>query len=303
MAIPDFQTLMLPILKLCADEQEHASREIGSRLADEFGLTQDEREQPLPSGGQALFTNRVAWALAHLKMAKVMENPRRGVYRITPRGLALLEESPASVNMKLLRRFPEYVAARKTDPEPREQIVAVNTPQELIEEAYRAMLAVLSDELLQKVKGCSPLFFQKLVTDLLIKMGYGGTRDEVQRAVKRGADEGIDGIINEDRLGLERVYIQAKRWGDTVVGRPELQRFAGALQGQQANKGVFITTSVFSREARDYAAKISTKIVLVDGEFLVQLMIEHGVGISSVETYDIRQIDSDYFTEEFEPRE
>jgi restriction system protein len=204
--------------------------------------------------------------------------------------------------MKFLQRFPEYVSARKggRDGPPLEdggEPGLPKPPQEIMEEAHQSMAAVLANELLEKIRACSPWFFQKIVKDLLIKMGYGGTPEDVEKSVVRGADEGIDGIINQDRLGLERVYIQAKRWGDSV-GRPEVQKFAGALQGQQAHKGVFITTSAFSKEAQEYAAKIPTKIVLVDGELLAQLMIEHGVGTATVKTYEIKQIDSDYFVED-----
>ena len=302
MAIPDFQALMLPLIELCRDRKEHVAKELVSSLAEQFGLTEEERMQPLPSGGARLFANRVGWALSHLKMAQILENPKRGVYKLTARGLGVLHESPHAVNMKFLHRFPEYAIAKKGGSEGGVAVVegdasAAKPPQEVLEEAYHSMAAVLATELLEKIRACSPWFFQKIVKDLLIKMGYGGTPEDVERSVTRGADEGIDGIINQDRLGLERVYIQAKRWGDSI-GRPEVQKFAGALQGQQAHKGVFITTSAFSKEAQEYAGKIPTKIVLVDGELLAQLMIEHGVGTATVKTYEIKQIDSDYFVEE-----
>jgi len=301
MAIPGFQKLMLPIIKLLEDRKEHTPKELIDSLAGQFKLNEEERKQLLPSRRGRLFANRVGWALSHLKMAEVLESPKRAVYRLSERGVGVLRDKPQTIDMRFLQRFPEYEVARKGGQENRAELkendaLAADPPQETMDQAYESLSAVVASELLMKIKACDPLFFQKIVIDLLMKMGYGVPED-VERSIMGGADEGIDGIINQDRLGLERVYLQAKRWTGPV-GRPEIQRFAGALQGQQAHKGVFITTSAFSKEARDYAAKISTKIVLVDGVLLAKLMIEHDVGTTTVKTYEVKQVDSDYFVED-----
>ncbi len=302
MAIPDFQTIMLPLLRFYADGREHANRDVVAVLADDFNLTEDERDKLLPSGTQRLFDNRVAWARSDLKMANLLENPQRGVFRITARGRGVLGGNPKTLNRKFLSRFPEY-QEKLHPPKTTEGRVGngpeddQKTPEERLEDAYEAIRTALANELLQHVKEASPRFFETLVVELLLKMGYGGTRNDAGRAIGQSGDEGIDGIINEDRLGLDTIYIQAKRW-DAPVGRPETQNFAGALQGQRARKGIFITTSGFSREAREYATRIDSKIVLVDGEMLAQLMIDHSVGTTALQTYDIKRIDSDYFTED-----
>ena len=301
MPIPGFQKLMLPIMKLLADRNEHTPKALIESLADQFRLNEEERKQLLPSRRGRLFANRVGWALSHLKMAEVLENPKRAVYRLSERGVGLLRDNPQTIDMRFLQRFPEYDVARKGGHEEKAELkeddaLGANPPQETMDQAYESLSAVLASDLLIRIKACDPLFFQKIVVDLLMKMGYGVPQD-VERSIMRGADEGIDGVINQDRLGLERVYLQAKRWTGPV-GRPEIQRFAGALQGQQAHKGVFITTSIFSQEAREYAARITTKIVLVDGALLAKLMIEHDVGTTTVKTYEVKQVDSDYFVED-----
>lgn len=298
MAIPDFQTIMLPLLRFCADGKEHANQEALDALATEFGLTNDERKKLLPSGQQRVFDNRVAWARAHMKMALLIENPRRGIFRITGRGKSILEQSPPSIDLKFLRQFSEYVDAREKPKSDASTVTAeeAQTPEEQIEQAYETLRENLAGELLQQLKSASPSFFEKVVVDVIVRMGYGGSLKDAGQAIGRSGDEGIDGVINEDRLGLDSIYIQAKRWEGTV-SRPEIQKFAGALQGKRATKGVFITTSDFSEGSRDFASNISSKIILIDGNQLADLMIEYGVGVSTIVTYELKKLDSDFFVE------
>jgi len=302
MPIPDFQSIMLPLLKFASDGQEHSLHKTIEALADRFGLTNEERSELLPSGRQALFDNRVGWARTHIVKAKLLESTRRGYYRITPRGQEVLQANPPKINMAFLRQFPEYVeflrpTKDKGDEANDQEGIETQTPEEVIETAYQKLRQELATELLEIIKDHSPVFFERLVVDLLVKMGYGGTRKDAGQAIGRSGDEGIDGIIKEDRLGLDIVYIQAKRW-DSVVGRPEIQKFVGALHGQRAKKGVFITTSTFSQAALDYVSLIDSKIVLIDGDMLAQLIIDYNIGVASVAAYELKRIDSDYFTEE-----
>jgi len=302
MAIPDFQSVMLPLMRYCADGKEHAISETTDALADQFKLTDEERKALLPSGVQEIFRNRVAWAKSHLKMAGLLANPKRGIYKITERGLEIVRKNPPLINLKFLFQFPEYVAFRKTHRErPESTDEAENgqagTPEEALESAHEKIRDSLAAEILQKLKSCSPSFFERLVVEVIVKMGYGGTRQDAGKAIGKSGDGGIDGIIKEDKLGLDTIYIQAKRWENTV-GRPEIQKFVGALTGQRAKKGLFISTSNFSSDAMDYVSRVDTKIVLIDGETLAQLMIDHNVGVSTIATYALKKIDSDYFTEE-----
>jgi len=301
MAIPDFQSLMLPLLRSLENGSECSTQETLDALAKELGLTETDVTQPMPSRKAPLFTNRVAWAKLHLKRAGLIDSPRRGVYRITERGRETLRTPPDRINLAYLARFPEYAEFRarsrasaegdgSSDINQEEE----RTPEEYIDYGYSRLRAALADEILSRIAQMPPAFFEKLVVDLLVAMGYGGSQRDAGRAVGPGADEGIDGVIKEDRLGLETIYIQAKRWQATV-GRPEIQRFAGALQGQRARKGIFITTSDFSKEAEAYAASIQSTIVLVNGAQLAELMIDHGIGVTLVNTYDIKRLDSDYF--------
>jgi restriction system protein len=297
MTIPDFQTIMLPLLQLAADKQDHSLRDAIENLADQFKLTDEERRELLPSGQQAIFNNRVGWARTYLKKAGLLEYPKRGYFRITKPGLQVIEEQPAEINVAFLKRFPGFTDFQAPKREKDDGADDERTPEEEIEAAYQDVRQALASELLQAVKGCSSAFFERLVVDLLIKMGYGGTRKDAGQAIGRSGDGGIDGIIKEDRLGLDTVYIQAKRWEDTV-GRPEIQKFAGALAGQKARKGIFITTSDFSQHARDYVSVIDSKIVLIDGDMLAQLMIDFNIGVNTVSSFEIKRIDSDYFIEE-----
>jgi restriction system protein len=302
MAIPDFQSLMLPLMRYCADEKEHSISETTEALADQFKLTEPERKALLPSGVQEVFRNRIAWAKSHLKMAGLLASPKRGLFRITERGLEVVEKKPPAINLKFLSQFPEYLAFRKTH---RITPVSIektendqhNTPEEDLESAHEKIRDGLASEVMEKIKTCSPSFFERLVVDVIVKMGYGGTRQDAGKAIGKSGDGGVDGIIKEDKLGLDTIFIQAKRWENTV-GRPEIQKFVGALTGQKAKKGLFISTSDFSREAIDYVSRIDTKIVLIDGETLAQLMIDHNVGVSTINTYELKKVDQDYFAEE-----
>ncbi len=301
MPIPDYESIMLPLLKLAGDRQVHTKRETVEKLSEYFNLTNEERKEMLPSGTQDRFTNRVGWAKTYLTQAGLIETTERARFRITERGLEVLGQNPGSINKDCLEKFPEFrefknrsrgitkTVTTKTD--------SVETPLEVLEESYQDIRSGLVDELIKRIKACPPDFFEQLVVDLLISMGYGGSRKDAGEAIGRSRDGGIDGIIKEDRLGLDVVYIQAKRW-DRTVGRPEIQAFAGSLEGQRARKGVFITTSQFSSDALDYIDRIEKKIVLIDGGQLCQLMIDYGVGVSEVERYIVKKIDLDYFGDE-----
>ena len=300
MAIPDFQSIMLPLLNFCADGKEHTNREAIDTLSEQFGLTEEEQKQPLPSGQQRVFDNRVAWARAHMKMGRLVENTRRGVFRITDRGKDVLSQSPSEINLRFLQQFPEYIEAKlkhknSRDKEESEELEA-KTPEEQIEQAYETLRENLAGDLLAQLKSSSPAFFEKVVVEVLVKMGYGGSRRDAGQAIGRSGDEGIDGIIKEDRLGLDIIYIQAKRW-DNTVSRPEIQKFAGALQGKRARKGIFITTSEFSGRASEYVNAIDSKIILIDGEQLAKLMLDFNVGVSTEAVYELKKLDSDYFTD------
>ena len=295
MTAPDYQTLMLPLLRIAADEQEHVVGEVVQELAEQFRLTPEDRKQLLPSGRQAAFDNRVGWARTYLAKAGLLESTGRGRFHITGRGLDVLTSPPSEINIGFLKRFPEFVefqsASKKTESQPAAEL---ETPEELLEVSYQNLRLSLAQELLERVKQCSPQFFEHLVVDLLVAMGYGGSRKDAGQAVGQSGDGGVDGIIKEDKLGLDIVYIQAKRW-EAAVGRPTVQAFAGSLEGQRARKGVLITTSQFTAEAKDYVNRIEKKIILVGGEQLAQLMIDHDVGVAGFATYHVKKLDLDYF--------
>ena len=255
----------------------------------------------LPSGVQPIFENRVGWARTHLKKACLLESTRRAYFRITERGLDVLNCEPKELNIKFLDQFEEFrnfriVKKYKSEEQAHIEEALETSPAEALENAYQNIRDTLAKEILLQIKGSSPSLFEKIVVELLVSMGYGGSRKDAGKAIGKSRDEGIDGIIKEDRLGLDIIYIQAKKWENTV-GRPEIQKFAGALQGQRAKKGIFITTSVFSKDAYDFVSKIETKIILIDGEQLAQFMIDHNIGVTSISSYEIKRIDSDYFTE------
>lgn len=302
--IPDYQKIMLPLLKYAEDSQEHHIRDAIEQLADEFKLSEEERRELLPSGQQAVFDNRVGWARTYLKKAGLLESTKRGYFKITERGLKVLKDRPTEIDANYLERFPEFVQFIKTTKVVKEEIEGKelgkyeeSTPEELMEIGYQKLQKELASDLLDRIKKCSPSFFEKLVIELLVKMGYGGSRTDAGKTIGRTGDEGIDGIIKEDKLGLDIIYIQAKKW-ENQVSRTEIQKFAGALQGQRARKGIFITTSTFSDSAIDYVSKIDNKIILIDGEHLAQLMIENDIGVSKIAEYKIKKIDTDYFSEE-----
>jgi restriction system protein len=303
MPIPDYESCMLPVLRLAADGQEHSLKETIDVLAKEFSLTEEELNEYIPSGQQTVFSNRVSWARTYLKKAGLLVSPRRGVFKITQRGLEVLGKNPEKIDNQYLHQFPEFLAFKslrsnkeKNESQDIPKQGAEKTPHEALESAYERLREELAAELLNIVRSCDPAFFEKIVVELLVKMGYGGSRKEAGRAIGRSHDEGIDGIIKEDHLGLDNIYLQAKKW-ESTVGRPEIQKFAGALQGQRARKGIFITTSGFSQDALDYVSRIDSKIILIDGPMLASLMIDFGVGVSTVATYNIVKIDSDYFTD------
>lgn len=304
--IPDYQSLMLPLLRLVSDKQEHKYRDLIENLAAEFKVTDEERKELLASGNQAIFDNRVGWAKTYLKKAGLLDSPKRATFVITDIGLETLKKNPDRVDAKYLRQFPAFLefqnaSRNNTDDEEESstQEPSDQTPEESLDKAYQRIRKSLASELLNKVVDLSPSFFERLVVELLVKMGYGGSLKDAGKAIGRSGDEGIDGTIKEDKLGLDIIYIQAKRWKPgNAVGRPELHKFVGALAGQGAKKGIFITTSNFTKEALEYTPKNETKIVLIDGEQLAQLMIDYNLGCASQQNYELKKIDSDYFDEE-----
>jgi len=306
MAIPDYQAFMLPILKHLQDGEEHPGSQLVAAVADEFLLTEEERNRTLPSGGDTYVRNRYGWARTYLKKAGLITYPRRGTIQLTERGKEVVRSNPPAVDNNFLLRFQEFVDFKTKRRDSGTEVAdtpgevasadSSQTPEEALDAAYERLRGDLEAELLDQVRDTSPAFFERLVVELLVGMGYGGSRVDAGRAIGRSGDEGIDGIIKEDRLGLDAIYLQAKRWANPV-GRPEIQKFAGALQGHRARKGVFITTSSFTREALDYVDRIESRIVLIDGEQLAALMVDHGVGVTRVGVYEVKRVDGDYFVE------
>jgi restriction system protein len=301
LTIPDYQSLMLPVLQIAGDGQEHTTRETIEIIASHFGLTDTERNELLPSGKQFRFDNRVHWARAYLKMAGLLENMGRGKFQITQQGIAVLQSNPSAINNKFLTQFPEFRASRSRsvviDDSKLMEVEIIDTPEEILETSYQSLRNELAIELINRIMDCSPRFFERLVIELLVAMGYGGSIKDAGKAIGQSGDGGVDGIIKEDRLGLDVVYIQAKRWEGTV-GRPVVQGFAGSLEGFRARKGVLITTSSFTKDAKDYVDRIEKKIVLIDGEQLAQYMIDYGIGVAEVATYTVKKADLDYFGED-----
>lgn len=302
MPIPDFQSLMRPLLQLHADGKEHLNRDLVGQLANQFNLSDEERREMLPSGRARLFDNRIGWAKTHLIQASLLAAPRRAYSTITRPGVEALSKFPNRIDLKVLNGFDGYrlFRGKRKSNEDKEDPVVVEedsqTPEESLENAYEQVRRDVETDLLSQIMSNPPDFLERVVVDLVVRMGYGGSRKDAGQALGRSGDEGIDGIINEDPLGLDVIYLQAKRW-EGSVGRPEIQKFAGALQGQRAKKGIFITTSIFTAEARDFAARIDTKIILIDGPLLAKLMFDHGVGVTTASVYEVKKIDSDYFTE------
>ena len=302
--IPDYQSIMLPLLKMASDKKEHKINDLVDKLAEQFKLTDEERKELLPSGQTFIFGSRVGWARTYLKKAGLLDAPKRGIALITKRGLDILKSNPKEINVNTLKQFPEFLefqSIKKDDNGSVEQveIISQTTPEENLEIAYQQLRKTLAQDLIHRIITLSPVFFEKLVVELLVKMGYGGSINDAGKAIGKSGDEGIDGTIKEDRLGLDIIYIQAKRWQPgNIVGRPEIHKFVGALAGQGAKKGIFITTSSFTKDAIEYAPKNETKIVLIDGVQLAQLMIDFNIGVSPVNIYELKRIDNDYFGDE-----
>jgi restriction system protein len=296
MSVPEFQKFMLPLVEIAKDGSEHSLSEAIQTLANQFQLSEQDRNELLPSGRQARLDNRVGWALTHLRKAGLLERTGRGRFHITDRGRQVLLSQPPEINMRFLLQFPEFVEFRRRQDEQvlEVQVAEQETPEEILESTYQSLRNNLAQELLERVKKAPPKFFENLVVDLLVAMGYGGSRKDAGQVVGQTGDGGVDGIIKEDKLGLDVVYIQAKKW-DGTVGRPIVQGFAGALMGKKANKGVLLTTSKFSQDARMYAESIGQKIVLIDGEQLSQFMIDYGIGVTDQQTYIVKRLDLDYF--------
>lgn len=305
MPVPSYDTFMLPLLEALADGDEHNVRDLREQLAETFNLTDADRHELLPSGKQPVFDGRVGWAKTYLEKAGLLSTSRRGCYRITDAGRSVLGKKPARIDKQYLLQFDSFraFATRAADEEqpatesPEETSMPGMTPEEALERAHKEIRAKVETELLDAVGKASPRFFEKLVVELLVKMGYGGSLEDAGRALGRSHDGGIDGIIKEDHLGLDAIYVQAKRWQNNV-GRPDVQAFAGSLEGERSRKGVFITTSSFSNEAREYVKRIEKKIVLIDGRQLASLMVDFGIGVNTVSTYEIKRVDTDYFAEE-----
>lgn len=307
MSIPSHEEAMLPVLRILSDGEARHRRALADNIAEHFALSAEERSQMLPSGKAPVFRSRTGWALSYMKQAGLVFSPRRGWYEIAPLGREVLAAAPERLDNEFLMRFDGFRdfrsrsrseessvgtdAGRESEAQP---APAVEPPDEALERAYGRLRAAVESELMDTLKSVAPSFFEQLVIDLLVRMGYGGNRAEAARAIGRSGDGGIDGVIDEDRLGLDSIYVQAKRW-EASVGRPEIQKFAGALQGQRATKGIFITTSTFTREAEEYAQRIGTRIVLIDGRRLAALMFEHDIGVSPRRSYVVKDIDGDYF--------
>ncbi len=299
---PKYYEYMKPLLVLCGDQKEHELQELYTVLSAQFKLTDEDKATILPSGKQPVYRNRIGWAKTYLSKAGLIEKVSRGNIRITSQGLAVLKENPPSIKRDYLERFESFRVFKQknnsnTLASAQQETDQENSPQDILDASYKQIINTLKDDLLQEIASQSPAFFENLVVDLLLAMGYGGSITNAGKVTGKSGDEGIDGIVREDKLGFDMIYFQAKKWEmDKTIGRPEVQKFVGALAGQGASKGLFISTASFSKEAIDYASKQhTTKVVLVDGNELANLMIEHNIGVSKVSLYEIKKIDSDYF--------
>lgn len=302
MTVPNYQDFMLPTLKLIADNCEHKSRDIVEQSANMLGLSEEDKQEKLPSQTQATYYNRAMWARTYLKKACLLEYPKRGAIKITQRGLDLLKTNPDKITKNSLLQYDEFrdfqnnVNTEQNGTSISEFVEEQKTPDELIAEARIVLTSHLEADLLSKIADNTPVFFEELVAKLLLAMGYGGSEKDILQNRGKSGDEGIDGIIKQDVLGLDKIYIQAKRWFG-MVSRPEVQKFVGAVHGKNANRGVFITTSCFSNEAKEYAKNINSNIILIDGKQLAKLMIEYNVGVQVKDTIQIKKIDEDFFIE------
>jgi len=303
MAIPDYQMIMLPLLGLLSDGKTHKFRDLVEGMVAHFKLTSQERDKLLPSGRTTVFYDRVHWAKTYLKKAGLVKSEKRAFVEITQRGRNFLKSKPKELNAKTLEQFEEF--REFVSPKPGDggkpvipvDIETRQTPEELLQYSYQELRVNLAQDVLEQVKSCSPKFFENLVVDLLTRMGYGGSRRDAGEAIGGKGDGGVDGIIKEDKLGLDAIYIQAKRW-EMPVPVKEVRDFAGSLLAKKARKGIFITTSSFPHSAYDFVKNIEHRIILIDGKMLADLMIEHNVGLSVQNVFEIKRIDSDYFSEE-----
>lgn len=302
MPVPDYQSIMYPLLELFRDGNEHTLQEAYIYLADYFDLTTEDKEEVLPSGKQLVYHNRIGWARTYLKKAGLIKSVKKATFVITDRGQKLLKDPGITeLNQNYLMKYEEFKEFKNKKQNKNNTVLEEYdksdlTPQEMLDYGYKEIQQQISDELLERVKGCTPEFFEKLVVELLVTMGYGGSIEDAGKAIGKSGDEGIDGIIKEDVLGLDMIYVQAKRW-ENVIGRPEIQKFAGSLEGQRASKGVFITTSEFTQGAKEYVNLIQKKIILINGNDLAAYMFKYNVGVSKIAEYILKKVDIDYFQE------
>ncbi|AWD68664.1 restriction endonuclease (plasmid) [Priestia megaterium] len=304
MTIPNYQSFMYPLLELLGDGSEHTLQEAYIYLADYFGLTSRDKGEFLPSGKQLVYHNRIGWARTYLKKSGLIKSVKRATFVITDRGKQILSNPKITeIDQNYLMRYEEFVKFKNKRENENNNVNVLDsdsqhelTPQDLLDQSYRTIQQQINDEILERVKGCTSEFFEKLVVELLVAMGYGGSIQDAGRAIGKSGDEGIDGIIKEDVLGLDMIYVQAKRW-ENIVGRPEIQKFAGSLEGQRARKGVFITTSDFTQGAKEYVNLIEKKIILINGSDLSEYMFKYDIGVSKIGQYILKKIDLDYFEE------
>ncbi len=304
MTIPDYQTLMLPVLTTAASGETNVPL-AAEVIADQFALTPEQREELLPSGKQRLLHNRIHWAKFHLSKAGLVDSPKRGIFRATEAGLSLLAQKPTKIDVNLLKTYPAFADFYNQSPEtdaadssvPKDaQTSSSVTPEEQIDAAQLLLTNALKGELLTRVLDQPPAFFEYLIVQLLVAMGYGGSHEDAARQLGKSGDGGIDGVIDEDRLGLDRIYVQAKRYAvASPVGRPEIQGFVGSLVGLGATKGVFVTTSTFSKLAQEYARGLQHRVILIDGYRLTELMIEFNVGVRLNRVIEVKKLDEDFF--------
>lgn len=307
MAIPDYQSLMLPVLTVAAAGETRVPA-VSEKIADQLGLSEVERDELLPSGTQRVLHNRIHWAKFYMTRAGLIDSPKRGVFVASLAGKALLSTSPAKIGIELLRTIPAFVnfenstpaAATKAEaPAAAAAASSSATPEEQIDAAHAELSSALRTDLLARILEQNPAFFERVIVDLLVGMGYGGTHENAAMRLGKTGDGWIDGIVDEDRLGLDRIYVQAKRYATgSTVGRPEVQGFVGSLVGLGATKGVFVTTSGFSKQALDYAKALQQRVILIDGERLSELMVEFGVGVRASRTIVVKRLDEDFFSDE-----
>lgn len=306
MSIPDFQTLMLPVLRVTAEKNEEVKiSDVVTQLAEEFALTSDELSQLLPSGKQTTFSNRVHWAKSYLGKAGLVELTKRAHFRITDRGREVLAIPPERIDIKYLNQFPGFQKFRDVSEEDGNSASSIPvdntstlTPDEVMRSAHRQLEAALADEMLQRIRSGTPAFFESLTVRLLVRMGYGGgSVTDVAKALVGGpGDGGVDGVIDQDPLGLDRIYVQAKRYAaGNTVGAGDIRSFFGSLDRFKATKGLFVTASTFTASARQTAEQLSKRIVLMDGDQLTRLMIFHGVGCVIEETLHVKKVDEEFF--------